>query len=42
MEGRVAVGRFLQRYPDYVLTHGAKLGGRVRFRGYARLPAQLT
>lgn len=42
MEGRIAVGRFLQRYPDYTLTDGAKRGGRVRFRGYARLPAQLS
>lgn len=42
MEGRISVGRFLQRYPDYHLTPGARLGGRVRFRGYARLPAQLT
>ena len=42
MEGRIAVRRFLNRYPDYALTYGAKLGGRVRFRGYARLPASLT
>lgn len=42
MEGRIAVGRFVERYPDYALSHGAKLGQRVRFRGYARLPAYLT
>lgn len=42
MEGRIGIGRFLERYPDYALTHGAKLGGRVRFRGYARLPAHLS
>ncbi|WP_166417666.1 cytochrome P450 [Cochlodiniinecator piscidefendens] len=42
MEGRIAVGRFLQRYPNYTLTDEAERGGRMRFRGYARLPAQLT
>ena len=42
MEGRIAVGRFLQRYPKYTLTAGARRGGRIRFRGYARLPATLT
>ncbi|SFM53144.1 cytochrome P450 [Shimia aestuarii] len=42
MEGRIAVGRFLQRYPNYHLTPGAQRGGRIRFRGYARLPATLT
>ena len=41
MEGRVAVGRFLQRFPDYALTEGAQRGGRIRFRGFARLPAQV-
>ena len=42
MEGRVAIGRFLQRYPDYALSGGAKRGGRIRFRGFAHLPARLT
>ena len=42
MEGRISVGRFLTRYPDYHLTNGAKLADRIRFRGYARLPARLT
>lgn len=42
MEGRIAIGRFLTRYPEYSLTPGAIMGGRVRFRGYARLPARLT
>ncbi|MDV7142353.1 cytochrome P450 [Tropicimonas sp. TH_r6] len=42
MEGRIAISRFLERYPDYALSHGAKLGGRIRFRGYAYLPATLT
>jgi cytochrome P450 len=42
MEGRIAVGRFLQRFPNYKLTTGAIQGGRIRFRGYASLPADLT
>lgn len=42
MEGRIAVGRFLERYPNYEIQPGAERGGRVRFRGYARLPACLT
>ncbi len=41
MEGRVAIGRFLARFPGYVLTSGRKIGGRMRFRGYAALPARL-
>ena len=42
MEGRIAVGRFLQRYPDYTLSAGARRGNRVRFRGFTRLPARLA
>lgn len=42
MEGRVAVGRFLNRFPDYELADGAERGGRVRFRGFARLPARVA
>ncbi|WP_171170032.1 cytochrome P450 [Ruegeria sp. HKCCA0370] len=41
MEGRVAVGRFLARFPTYRITDGAARGGRIRFRGFARLPAQV-
>lgn len=39
MEGRVAIGRFLRRFPNYELKPGAVRGGRVRFRGFAHLPA---
>ncbi len=42
MEGRVAVGRFLHRFPNYSLTTGAKRAGRIRFRGFERLPAILN
>jgi cytochrome P450 len=42
MEGRIAIQRFLTRYPDYKITHNRKSGGRIRFHGYASLPATLT
>ena len=41
LEGRIAVSRFLARFPDYRLTEGRRQGGRLRFRGYAALPARL-
>jgi cytochrome P450 len=42
MEGRIAVMRFLNRFPNYELRPGAEHGGRIRFRGYATLPASLN
>ncbi|WP_299355176.1 cytochrome P450 [uncultured Shimia sp.] len=42
MEGRIAVGRFLERYPNYEILPGTKRGGRLRFRGFASLPARLS
>ncbi|MBW4710295.1 cytochrome P450 [Roseobacter sp. YSTF-M11] len=41
MEGRIALQRFLARYPNYDITD-RQLGGRIRFRGYAALTARLT
>ena len=41
MEGRIAIARFLRRYPSYRLTEGRVPGGRIRFHGYQHLPAQL-
>jgi cytochrome P450 len=41
MEGRIAVSRFLKRYTDYAITNGAERGRRIRFRGFAKLPARL-
>jgi cytochrome P450 len=38
LEGRVAIGRFLQRFPDWRLTASPTRGGRARFRGFARAP----
>jgi cytochrome P450 len=42
MEGRVAIGRFLARFPHYRLTGAPVRGGRVRFRGFLSLPAALS
>ncbi len=42
MEGRIAIQSFLTRYPDYKITKDRAQGGRIRFRGYASLPATLT
>lgn len=41
MEGRIAVSKFLERYPEYAILDGATRSGRVRFRGFASLPARL-
>ena len=41
LEGRVAIARFLQRYPDYEIDGEAKRGGRVRFRGFLSIPIAL-
>ena len=38
LEGRIAIGRFLQRFPDYRLTTAPTRGGRARFRGFLRAP----
>ena len=39
LEGRVAIGRFLARFPDYRLAAPAVRARRARFRGHARLVA---
>ncbi|WP_170407186.1 cytochrome P450 [Ruegeria arenilitoris] len=41
MEGKIAVSRFLNRFPNYQIADGAKRAGRIRFRGFAQLPAQV-
>lgn len=38
LEGRVAIGRFLARFPGYRLTESPTRGGRARFRGFLRAP----
>ena len=38
LEGRVAIGRFLARFPGYRLTDAPTRGGRARFRGFLNAP----
>ena len=38
LEGRIAIGRFLQRFADYRLTSAPVRGGRARFRGFLHAP----
>ena len=42
LEGRIAIGRFLQRFPDYRLTAAPTRGGRARFRGFLNAPFAAT
>lgn len=42
LEGRIAIGRFLQRFPTYRLTAAPVRGGRARFRGFLRAPFTTT
>jgi cytochrome P450 len=41
LEGRVAIGRFLARFPKYILTGEPVRGGRARFRGFLRIPCRV-
>ena len=41
LEGRIAIGRFLARFPNYALAGEPVRGGRARFRGFLSLPATL-
>jgi len=38
LEGRIAIGRFLQRFTNYQLTQTPVRGGRARFRGFLHAP----
>ncbi|MFS2033760.1 cytochrome P450 [Polaromonas sp. CT11-55] len=38
LEGRIAIGRFLQRFPSYRLSASPTRGGRARFRGFLKVP----
>ena len=42
LEGRIAIGRFVRRFPDYGAAGAPTRGMRVRFRGFARLPVRLS
>ncbi len=39
LEGQIAIGRFINRFPNYALAGPPLRGGRVRFRGYLQIPA---
>jgi len=41
LEGRIAIGRFLARFPRYALSGDAVRGGRARFRGFLSIPVTL-
>ena len=42
LEGRIAIGRFLARFPDFKSNGAAHRARRVRFRGFASLPVSLA
>ncbi len=42
LEGRVAIGRFLARFPRYELASAPVRGGRARFRGFLSLPVSVN
>ena len=42
LEGAVAIGRFLARFPRYALAGAPMRGMRARFRGFASVPAVLN
>ena len=42
LEGAVAIDRFVARFPRYALAGAPKRGMRVRFRGFASVPATLN
>ena len=42
LEGQIAIGRFLQRFPGYRLTTRPVRGGRARFRGFLSAPFALS
>ena len=41
LEGRIAIGRLLARFPNYRLAGAPLRGGRARFRGFLALPASI-
>ncbi|HEX2336550.1 MAG TPA: cytochrome P450 [Hyphomicrobiaceae bacterium] len=41
LEGQIAIGRLLARFPDYRLAAPPVRGGRARFRGFLSIPAWL-
>ncbi|MFC7476312.1 cytochrome P450 [Dankookia sp. GCM10030260] len=42
LEGRIAIARFLMRFPRYALSAAPVRGGRARFRGFLSLPVRVA
>jgi hypothetical protein len=42
LEGRIAIGRFLARFPNFAASGPAHRARRMRFRGFTSLPVTLT
>ncbi len=42
LEARVALARFLARFPGYALAGEPTRGGRARFRGFLHLPCRVA
>ena len=42
LEGRIAIGGFLKRFPGYALVGEPVRGGRARFRGFLSVPVDVT
>jgi len=42
LEGQIAIGRFVTRFPNYALVGSPLRGGRVRFRGFLQIPALIN
>ncbi len=42
LEGQIAIGRLVKRFPEYALSGKALRSGRVRFRGFLHIPAVLS
>jgi len=42
LEGRIAIARFLARFPGYRLTQSPTRGGRARFRGFLKAPFAIS
>jgi cytochrome P450 len=41
LEGRVAIARFISRFPDYRPSGTPLRGGRARFRGFSAIPVEV-
>jgi len=42
LEGAIAISRFLARFPNYAPNGEPLRGGRVRFRGFLKVPCDMT